>query len=186
MQRSRLAPATDTRRWWLSGWRAAALLALAVACLAVLPATATTPLHATQASSAPGDSPSAAPASSAEAPSVRGSWVITPDVPDHQFQALAAFAAGGVFITTGSDEPGTGIGQWVADGTDGFVFSYRNFHFGADGTLSHATSVDAQGTFQGDTLTGTATESVADATGAAMGPATTVSFTGQRMIATAP
>ncbi len=118
---------------------------------------------------------------------MRGSWVITPDVPGAPFQALAAFGAGGIFITTGSDEPGTGIGEWVAQGTDGFAFSYRNFHFGPDGKLSHTTTVNATGTFQGDTMTGTATEFVTDAhPGAGMGVARTSTFTGQRMSVAAP
>jgi hypothetical protein len=143
------------------------------------------------AANAPSESPLATSSPSeaipSEAPSVRGSWVISPDVPGQSFQALAAFGAGGVFITTGSDEPGTGIGQWVAQGSDGFGFSYTNFHFGPDGTLAHTTTVNAVGTFEGDTMTGTATEYVTDAhPGAGAGVARKSTFTGQRMTVTAP
>ena len=128
-----------------------------------------------------------APAASAsDAPSVRGSWAIRPQTEGPPFQALAAFAAGGSFITTGSDQAGTGIGQWIANGADGFTFSYQNFHFAADGKLASITTVNATGTFDGDTMTGTATESAVDASGAPIGVPRTAAFTGQRMKATAP
>jgi hypothetical protein len=121
-----------------------------------------------------------------EAPSVRGSWLISPQTPGPAFQALAAFGTGGVFVTTGSDQAGTGIGQWAAQGSDGFTFSYENFHFGTDGKLSSVTTVKAKGTFQGDTLTGTASQSVAGPTGAPVGTAQVAPFTGKRMKAEAP
>jgi len=174
--------------WRRLGGRVAAL---ALACvlvggLTVLGASSSSSIGA-EPSMSPAGSTAAGSAPPSEAPSVRGSWVITPDVPGQSFQALAAFGAGGVFITTGSDEPGTGIGQWVAQGSDGFGFSYTNFHFGNDGTLSHTTTVNAVGTFQGDTMTGTATEYVTDAhPGAGAGVARRSTFTGQRMTVTAP
>ena len=123
------------------------------------------------------------PAPTAEPPSVRGSWVITPQVPGQPFQALAAFGAGGVFVTTGSDQDGTGIGQWAALGADGFTFSYLNYHFGADGKLTTVTIVKAKGTFKNDSMTGTASQSVAGPTGSVLQPAQSVSFTGKRMTA---
>src|SRR4051812_47733102 len=60
---------------------------------------------------------------SAATETVQGSWRITPKLPAGapSFVALAAFGAGGVFVTTGSDEPGTGIGQWKSSGTRGFT-----------------------------------------------------------------
>jgi len=132
-----------------------------------------------------GSAATAAPTAT-DAPSVRGSWLITPQTPGPPFQALAAFGTGGIFITTGSDQAGTGIGQWTAQGSDGFTSSYQNFHFGSDGKLSSTTTVNAKGTFTGDTLTGTASQSVTDATGVSMGPAQTAPFTGRRMTAMAP
>src|SRR2546423_14072553 len=47
-------------------------------------------------------------------PSVRGTWLIKPTAGGGPagFQALAAFAAGGGFGTTGSEEPGTGLRGW--------------------------------------------------------------------------
>jgi hypothetical protein len=126
------------------------------------------------------------PSTSEEAPSVRGSWLITPQTPGPPFEALAAFGAGGVFITTGSDVAGTGIGQWVARGDNGFVFSYRNFHFDPDGKLASITTVNAEGTFDGDTLTGTASQSVVDASGGVIMEPQSAPFTGTRMVATAP
>jgi hypothetical protein len=167
----------------LKGVVVAVTITAVLACGTVLAAnaadTTTSPL-------APSPSVAPPPTPAANAPSVRGSWVITPQVPGPLFQALAAFDAGGSFVTTGSDQAGTGIGEWAADGDTGFVFGYRNFHFGPDGKLATITTVTATGTFGGDTMTGTATESVADASGASMGPAQTMSFTGERMQATAP
>src|SRR5215211_4347087 len=92
----------------------------------------------------------AAPAAAA-AESMQGSWRITPQLPvgAPAFVALAAFGAGGVFITTGSDEPGTGIGQWKRKGDSGFVFAYTNFHFDAQGRLESTVNVTAKGTFKG-------------------------------------
>ena len=60
-------------------------------------------------------------AAQAAAPTVRGAWLIQPKTSGAPapFRALAAFAAGGVFITTGQDEPGTGIGEWTASGANG-------------------------------------------------------------------
>src|SRR5436189_2203160 len=92
----------------------------------------------------------AATAGVAEAaqPSVRGTWLITPKTAGGPagFKALAAFAAGGVFVTTGSDEPGTGLGQWSGDANK-FGFTYMNFHFDSSGALSHTVKVRAKGTF---------------------------------------
>ena len=63
---------------------------------------------------------------------------------------------------------------------------YQNFHFGPDGKLSRITTVNAKGTFSGDTLTGTASESVTDATGASTGLAKTAPSRAKRMQAAAP
>lgn len=124
--------------------------------------------------------------SSSEAPSVRGSWLISPQTPGPPFQALAAFGTGGIFITTGSDQAGTGIGQWVAQGSDGFVFSYKNFHFGPDGKLTSVTTVKAKGTFKGNTLTGTASQTAAGPNGEVITAPQTAPFTGTRVAAEAP
>src|SRR5947209_4010593 len=79
----------------------------------------------------------AAAVGSAEAAggTVRGTWLIMPVSAGGRagFRALAAFAAGGVFVTTGSDEAGTGLGEWSSTGVDGFGFTYLNFHFDATG-----------------------------------------------------
>ena len=74
----------------------------------------------------------------AAAPTVRGTWLIQPSSSrgPAPFQALAAFAAGGVFITTGSDEAGTGLGEWSQTGASHFGFSYLNFHFDSAGKLT--------------------------------------------------
>jgi hypothetical protein len=121
----------------------------------------------------------------AAAPTVRGSWVITPELPPSVpgFHALAAFAAGGVFITTGSDEPGTGIGEWVAQGKNGFAFSYQNFHFDGAGALANTVTVQATGTFSGSKLRGRATLTRVDPSGQPIGSAQQSSFTGRRMSA---
>src|SRR5450432_3409887 len=70
-------------------------------------------------------------AADAATPTVRGSWLFIPATQGGPagFQAISAFAAGGVFVTIGSDEPGTGIGEWIAIGKNGFGFTYLNFHF---------------------------------------------------------
>ena len=126
----------------------------------------------------------AAPASAATE-TVQGSWRITPELPPGapSFVALAAFGAGGVFITTGSDEPGTGIGQWKSTGTRKFSFAYTNFHFDSSGALNDTVSVKATGSFRGRKMTGTAEHRRVDAAGNAVGSPLTSSFTGTRMSA---
>jgi hypothetical protein len=116
---------------------------------------------------------------------VRGSWKITPKVPAGAppFVALSAFGAGGIFITTGSDEPGTGIGQWKATGAHSFRFAYTNFHFDSSGALSSVVDVTAKGTFHGQKMSGTATLRRTDAAGNPVGSPRTSKFTGERMSA---
>jgi hypothetical protein len=120
-------------------------------------------------------------------PSVRGTWLITPTTPGGPagFKALAAFAAGGVFVTTGSDEPGTGLGEW-SGGTKSFAFTYQNFHFDSSGTHSNTVKVRAKGTFKGSKLSGHATLSTFDASGAQVGGDRSFSFTGKRVKVEAP
>jgi hypothetical protein len=119
---------------------------------------------------------------------VRGSWLITPKRNGRPagFQACAAFAAGGVFITTGSDEAGTGIGEWVSSGTDGFAFTYVNFHFGSDGKLSNTVQVRAVGTFHGSSLKGRATLTTVDPNGKPLSGASHSTFTGKRIAVESP
>ena len=125
------------------------------------------------------ESASAAPAG------VQGSWRITPNLPTGvpPFVALAAFGAGGVFVTTGSDEPGTGIGQWKSTGARGFTFAYTNFHFDSSGSLNSTVDVKAKGTFRGARMTGSAELRRVDATGNPIGSPQTTPFTGRRMSA---
>ena len=129
-----------------------------------------------------------AEAADAAAPRVRGSWLVTPKGPPGvpAFQALAAFAAGGVFVTTGSDEPGTGIGEWKTRGKDGFAFTYMNFHFDAAGKLASTVTVSAAGTFHGSTLRGRATLRRVDPQGNPTGAAQESNFTGKRVVVQAP
>ena len=126
----------------------------------------------------------AGPASAAT-PSVQGSWQITPELPPGvpPFVALAAFGAGGVFITTGSDEPGTGIGQWKATSSRAFTFAYTNFHFDSSGALNNTVNVKAKGTFRGRKMEGTAELRRVDASGNPIGSPQTTPFTGKRMSA---
>ena len=125
----------------------------------------------------------AASSADAAAPTVRGTWLITPksSAGPAGFQALAAFAAGGVFVTTGSDEAGTGLGEWLAEGTDGFAFTYLNFHFGTDGKPSNTVKVRAKGTFGGSRLSGNAALTQLDPNGHRLAPDRHFSFTGQRV-----
>jgi hypothetical protein len=92
-------------------------------------------------------------------PTVRGTWLIKPRTGHGAagFEALAAFAAGGVLVTTGSDEAGTGLGEWSASGADGFAFTYLNFHFDSAGKLANSVQVRATGTIHGSGLSGRAT-----------------------------
>ena len=124
----------------------------------------------------------ATPASAATE-TVQGSWRIVPQLPPGapSFVALAAFGAGGVFITTGSDEPGTGIGQWKSAGTRKFTFAYTNFHFDGSGALSNTVTVKASGSFRGRRMTGTAELRRVDASGNPVGEPQTSRFTGTRM-----
>jgi hypothetical protein len=118
---------------------------------------------------------------------VRGTWLITPKTAGGPagFKALAAFAAGGVFATTGSDEPGTGLGQWSGD-TTRFAFTYLNFHFDSSGNFNNTVKVRAKGTFEGSKLSGHATLSTSDANGARVGSDRSFSFTGKRVKVEAP
>jgi len=124
----------------------------------------------------------------AAAPTVRGTWIIKPKTASGPapFQALAAFAAGGVFITTGSDEAGTGLGQWSQSGTNGFAFTYLNFHFDSAGKLANTVKVRAAGTFRGSQLSGRATLSTLGPNGAPLSADARFSFTGQRLRVQAP
>ncbi|MEA2469066.1 MAG: hypothetical protein QOE38_64 [Thermoleophilaceae bacterium] len=88
-----------------------------------------------------------------------------------------------IFITTGSDEPGTGIGQWKSTSARGFAFAYTNFHFDGSGKLNNTVNVKAKGTFGGNTMTGTATLHRVDASGNPMGSPLTTKFTGKRISA---
>jgi len=114
---------------------------------------------------------------------VQGSWRITPELPPGapSFVALAAFGAGGVFVTTGSDEPGTGIGQWKKSGARGFTFAYTNFHFDSSGALANTVNVKASGTFRGRRMSGAAELRRVDAAGNPLGSPQTSRFTGRRM-----
>jgi hypothetical protein len=116
---------------------------------------------------------------------VRGSWRITPHLPEGapSFVALAAFGAGGVFITTGSDEPGTGIGQWASTGKHGFTFTYTNFHFDSSGSHSSTVVVHAKGIFSPKLMNGSAELRRTDAHGNPVGSPQTTSFTGRRISA---
>jgi hypothetical protein len=122
---------------------------------------------------------------SAATESVQGSWRITPKLPAGapSFVALAAFGAGGVLVTTGSDEPGTGIGQWKSSRARGFTFAYTNFHFDGSGALNHTVDVKASGTFRGKRMSGTAELRRTDASGNPVGSPLTTPFTGKRMAA---
>ena len=124
----------------------------------------------------------------AAAPSVRGTWLIEPTDSSGPagFQALAAFAAGGVFATTGSDQAGTGLGQWNSTGPRKFGFTYLNFHFDTDGKPSNTVKVRAAGTFKGSRLSGRATLSVFDPSGAKLGEDAKFKFTGKRVAVEAP
>jgi hypothetical protein len=121
----------------------------------------------------------------AAAATVRGTWIITPKSSrgPSPFRALAAFAAGGVFTTTGSDEAGTGLGVWVSRGAAGFAFTYLNFHFGPDGKLANTVKVSATGSFAGSSMTGRATLSRLGRNGNRLSPDARFTFTGSRMTA---
>jgi hypothetical protein len=124
----------------------------------------------------------------AAAPTVRGTWLIKPTTSGGPagFQALAAFAAGGVFVTTGSDEAGTGLGEWNARGAHGFGFTYLNFHFDTGGHHSNTVKVRAAGTFHGSHLSGHATLTALDASGNRLGADSRFTFSGRRVSVEAP
>jgi hypothetical protein len=127
-------------------------------------------------------------AAQAEPEGVQGTWRIRPATSSGPagFVALAAFAAGGVFVTTGSDEPGTGIGQWNSPAANKFAFTYVNFHFDPDLKLHHTTKVRAAGTFTGPELQGRATLTATDRGGRPLFPPRHFRFTGKRMVVEAP
>jgi hypothetical protein len=118
----------------------------------------------------------------AASPSVRGTWLIKPTTGASPagFRALAAFAAGGVFVTTGSDEAGTGLGQWTGGGTS-FGFTYLNFHFDSAGKPANTVKVRAKGTFKGSKLSGHATLTTFDPNGLQIGATRLFDFTGNRV-----
>ncbi|MDP9343809.1 MAG: hypothetical protein M3Q23_17305 [Actinomycetota bacterium] len=129
----------------------------------------------------------AAPASASDL-TVRGAWLITPKTQSSPagFQAVAAFAAGGVFITIGSDESGTGIGEWTSPAPGGFAFTYLNFHFASDGSLNNTVKVRAKGTFKAKTLSGHATLTAVDPNGDPLFAPRHFTFTGKRIAVEAP
>ena len=123
------------------------------------------------------------PASAGTSESVRGSWRITPELPDGvpPFVALAAFGAGGIFVTTGSDDPGTGIGQWESSGRRRFEFAYTKFHHDSSGQLDFTVHVQATGRFSGRRMTGTAELRRVDPDDNPIGSPQTTPFSGRRM-----
>lgn len=127
-------------------------------------------------------------AAEAAAPTVRGTWVIVPKSSRgaSPFRALAAFAAGGVFVTTGSDEAGTGLGEWSQNGATGFAFTYLNFHFDTAGKPANTIKVRAAGSFHGSKLSGHATLSTLDPSGRPVGGSAHFTFTGKRLAIEAP
>lgn len=127
-------------------------------------------------------------AADAAAPSVRGTWTIAPKTArgPAPFQAMAAFAAGGVFITTGSDEAGTGVGEWSQSGANGFAFTYVNFHFNPAGKPANTVKVRAAGTFGGSQLSGKATLGLFDPAGKRLAADAHFEFTGRRLAIQAP
>ena len=129
------------------------------------------------------------PDAAAAALSVRGTWLIKPTTAGGGgtgFRALAAFAAGGVFVTTGSDEAGTGLGEWSTVDASGFAFTYLNFHFDATGKLTNTVKVRAVGTFHGSRLSGRATLSTFGPNGRRLHPDARFRFTGSRVRVEAP
>jgi hypothetical protein len=124
----------------------------------------------------------------AEPEGVQGTWRIQPATGGGPatFHALASFAAGGVFVTTGSDEPGTGLGQWNSPAADRFAFTYQNFHFDSDQQLHHTTKVRAAGKFAGGSLEGRATLTATGPHGHPLFPPRHFRFTGKRMPVEAP
>lgn len=133
----------------------------------------------------------AAMTSDAEAaqPTVRGTWLIKPTIATGGpagLQALAAFAAGGVFATTGSDEAGTGLGEWSSKGANGFAFTYLNFHFDTAGNFANTVKVRAAGTFRGDRLSGRATLSTLGSDGKRLHADGRFKFNGTRVRVEAP
>ena len=129
-----------------------------------------------------------ADAADAAAPTVRGTWIITPKASrgSSSFRALAAFAAGGVFATTGTDKAGTGLGEWSSKDGAGFEFTYLNFHFGAGGRLATTVKVSATGTFSGSRLTGRARLTTFGPRGNRLSPDARFTFTGTRLEIEAP
>ncbi len=99
---------------------------------------------------------------------IRGEWATVSPRPARPVAASkggrVAFAAGGVFLTIGSDEPGTGIGEWNSPASDQFAFTYSNFHFDSDAKLNNTVKVRAAGSFSGSTLQGHATLTATDPT----------------------
>jgi hypothetical protein len=119
---------------------------------------------------------------------VQGAWVIQPTTSGGPagFRAVAAFAAGGVFLTIGSDEPGTGVGEWRSPTAETFAFTYLNFHFDPDGKLNNTVKVRAVGAFSGRTLKGKATLTAHDPGGHALFPPRRFTFSGARLFVEEP
>lgn len=115
-----------------------------------------------------------------------GSWVITPTVGAGSYKILAAFGSGGELVTTRSDQPGTGVGQWRQEGRDGFVFSVDSYVFGPEGALATSTTMKGRGTFKGAQMEGTAAMVISTADGRAAGGAQRIPFMGSRVTAAAP
>jgi hypothetical protein len=127
-------------------------------------------------------------AAEAAAPTARGTWIITPATArgPAPFRAIASFAAGGVMITTGSDEAGTGLGQWSQSGASGFAFTYLNFHFDSAGKLANTVKVSGRGRFGGSRLSGRATLSTLRPDGSKRSPDARFRFTGRRLAIETP
>jgi hypothetical protein len=91
-----------------------------------------------------------------------------------------------VFVTTGSDEAGTGLGEWGSSGANGFAFTYLNFHFDTAGKPANTVKVRAAGTFHGSHLSGRATLSTFSPSGKRLRADTRFTFSGTRVGVNAP
>jgi hypothetical protein len=85
-----------------------------------------------------------------------GSWQITVTVAGaaSTFDALYAFADNGVFVRVDGRNNGPSLGAWKTQGKDSVAISFVVFQFDTAGKRTGTIDATAQGTVQGDKISG--------------------------------
>lgn len=97
-----------------------------------------------------------------------GAWhaTVTVEGSASTFDALYAFAGNGTFTRVDGRNNAPGLGAWTAQGSDSVTFTFVVFQFDATGKRAGTITATAEGTVQGDKISGPFDAKGTDPTGA--------------------